>query len=381
MSKAAAVLLLGLTLGALGCAAPAGPSATPSAPAPTSPGSLDPRFVNAGAVPDGQLVELAGAKDGSIFVWVQDRTGASFLVEIDRQGREVKRSAVAAGSIFPQNGANHGFAVTDQAIWIGAGRTLFQLSRTSGDVRAWPLPLLPRLGSTGAGTSVASQVDMEINALVPSGRRGLVIGVSGASVIVTLQPDTGVFGQLSLPAVGGANSVGVLADGTIGVGMLNENSHRPDTVAIFSPSDQLTVATAESILISAWGDGFLTSGVGVTHVRTDGTSTPVDLGVSQANERLRPAELADGRVVLRSNNRGLLILDPATRTVTGRIDGFGTVTCGLGEGSHLGHDGPVTSRPPPFPCPASPSHLAASGSDLLVDLGTNGFKRAVAGSF
>lgn len=208
-----------------------------------------------------------------------------------------------------------------------------------------------------------------------------MIGLRGAPALLIVDPATVAFSQPRLPETGNASSVAALADGTIGVGMEDNHTHHPDTVTIFSPSDRLTLARAESIQVSAWGDGFLTSGVGATSVRVDGSAAPVDLGGSQGNERLRPAELADGRVVLLSNDRGLLVLDPSTRRVAGTL-ALGTLECGLGDGSHT-PGGPSTEATVHrrMECAAVPDHLTASGDDLVVDLGPKGIQRAAAATF
>lgn len=368
-----ALLIVFLAVATAGCAEPdasGGPpgKAAPHAEAPAAP---DPRLAAAGAVPGMRVIDLAGTEDGSLFVWAEDPTGASFVIEIDHSGTEVRRSSITAGAQHPQAGYLHGFAVTPQAVWIGAGSTLFSLDRATGRVGSRPLP--PVAGSTPGS--------VEINAVVPSAQRGLVIGLRAAPALLVFNPTTGGFSELRLPDVGDATSVAVLADGTVGAGMANNTTHHFDTVAIFSPSDHRTVATAESILVSAWGAGFLTSGVGATWLGVDGTSAPVDLGTSQGNERLRPAEFADGRVVLLSNDRGLLVLDPATKRVTGAIT-LGTVECGLGEGSHTGRlDTAVTTAQQSIRCADLPDHITASGSDLVVDLGRRGLLRAAAGTF
>lgn len=375
-----AVLSIGIVLGLGGCASSAeeigeNTAAVTTIATGTAVVPLDPRFASVGNLAWSHIIALSASPDGAPFAWISETmTGTGSVIEIDPSGNRVKRPVTAADGQRPQAGFLHGFAVTDEAVWMGAGATLFRLDRATGDVEPRPLPEV-------AGSAPGS---VEINSIVASTPRGLVIGLRGAPAVLTFNPATAAFTQLRLPDVGEANSIAVLADGTVGAGILNNRTRRPDTVAIFSPSDRLTVTAAESILISAWGDGFLTTGVGATSVAVDGSTAQIDLGGSEGNSARPPAELADGRVVMLSNNRGLLVLDPTVKKVTGTIT-LGTIECGLGEGSHVPYlsGGPSTAATvrQSVHCPANPDHLTPIGRDLLVDLGSNGLQRAASRSF
>lgn len=331
-------------------------------------------------LPNGEhSVEIAGAADGSVFVWSEAMDGSSYIRRLNGNGLEAGSWKIADGDIIPRHGFFRGLAVGEgNAVWIGAGRVLFKLDLPSGEVTSWPLPSLPRSTVKDAATSDNQRVDEEIKALVIAGKR-VVLGVSSASALAVFDPATKSFSEVALPDIGDISALAALADGTVGAGLTNYKTHRFDTFVMI-PLDGVRATMSvetEAIQVAPWTEGFLVTGVGAVLVRRDGTTAPVNLAGEQANERVPPQLLSDGRLVVATTTQRLLVIGSESKRVEATVD-LGLVTCGQPGGSHIGHDASksVNSEPQPFPCPASVNHMASAATDLVVDAGGRGLQRA-----
>lgn len=357
---------------------PAAAAATEDAP--------DLRFRRSAAVAQSTVIGAVGGESGDLWTWVGSSMDEG--PRLIRHARDDKQPDVIiplakydAGG--PSPAGNAGFAVdeaTDSA-WLAAGMALFRLDLTDHELTSFTVPAPPRSKVKDSSSPSNAGSGQEVGALriQPSG--SVLLLVTSASALVRFTPSTEKFDLLPLPDIGDPADIAVATNGDIAVGMLNYESHHPDTVLLVQSTGVKVVNGVESLMTIATPDGFVVSGLGVYKVSFAGATSKVPIGGTIANGRLRGQALADGRVVIPTADGQLQVLDPSGRRDTISL-GLGRLPCGLGEGSHTPGGAGAGGSIVPTMCPANPQAITVARDDLYVHIGGPGLVlHAPQGSF
>lgn len=156
-------------------------------------------------------------------------------------------------------------------VWMGADDQLVELIPQSGAVHQWTIPTPER----DAHAPAEDSADVTALAALPSG--SVVLAQRDASQLTTFDPSSSSFGHISLPAIGQAQGLAVLSDGTIGVAMADEAKPGApaDTLVLITPGGTQSTVQAPSAWIAAAGSSFRSGdGATVDSVSASGATSP-----------------------------------------------------------------------------------------------------------
>jgi hypothetical protein len=217
---------------------------------------------------------LAGNPSGA-GAWVWDSTANSrdALAFVNASGK-ARFWPVLSGAVNSGQHGFSGFAVSGHAVWIGINRTLIRLDTGTGRTRTWPIPATRPL--TAAGTA-SGGLPASVQALAVSPRGMVAVAMSQSSAVQVLDPASGAWRQIPLPAVSDEGiAVGYSSAGVLGVGFASHVTHLSDGFMITRPGRALTTTVGDAWEVEPYGpSGFL---VGSSHpdlVSAAGSAVPL----------------------------------------------------------------------------------------------------------
>jgi hypothetical protein len=230
----------------------------------------------------------------------------SYSTTQDTIFHESTTGVLASWNVLTTNDAaesgTSGLAVSSSgSVWLGINSTLVELDPRSGDVQSWSVPAPSANPAERALTPPNEAIPSSIMALaVNSTDSEVAVALSGSSAVVTFEPQTSQFQDVSLPVADDqAISLAFASDGTLGIGYSDlADGGQSNDVLLISNSDGSTTSVSVGAPGTAWtltalpGVGFA---AGTTHpvaITTRGTVSALNVPSSLVGPGSAPTPLA-----------------------------------------------------------------------------------------
>lgn len=326
--------------------------------------SPDLRVVDLGQAPVRQVTGSADA----LWAWTESENAAAVTDVSGLHTAPATVSLMRNGQfLIPGTGTNIIAPAPDGTLWLASGHELAHVHPDTGAVQTWQVPTL-------ASSAVAASFNVGVTGgwvqdlAVDPGSGQVYLALALAGSLSRFTPASETFTTIRLPPLGDVNSLAVLEDGSLGVGL---NAYPPTvagTVAIISPQGHTRlVPGAVNALRAADGRFVYDDGAALGTVTTTGLKD-LTAGGAGPTVTLAAHSLADDRFVTAVPG-ALQVRDGAAHVVqtyplgtslcggTGGLDAAGGIQPGPGAGRH--------ETFPPVPCTVNARYLGAYGHDGL----------------